>query len=142
MADSVNEYLMYQKDQLYDGKLSTGSDLTPSYFDDPYFKSRESAQRYSDWKDNITPNSRRNRGTPNLFINGYFYSQIYVEPNSEGFMVDSRSDKISSFKAKYGEDMFGLDAEYKMEYAPIVLNKLMPKFFSVANAGQVNYNPV
>src|SRR5258708_7633887 len=79
MDDTQVQLLEENKEQMYDGKLKTGGNITPSYLEDPYFKSRESAQRYSDWKDRITPNPERESGVPNLFINGKFYDSLKID---------------------------------------------------------------
>src|SRR5690349_16298463 len=62
--------------QLLEGKLSTGRDLHPTYLEDPFFKTKEAAQKYSDWKDKITPNPKRKKGVPNLYITGPFHRSI------------------------------------------------------------------
>ena len=66
------------KGQLWDGKNADGSDITPSYMDDPYFKTQKQAMAYANWKWRITPNPNRNKYTPNLFINGYAYSTFQI----------------------------------------------------------------
>lgn len=74
--------LNLQKEQLMSGQDNEGGLLSPSYFEDPFFKTVEAAQAYSNWKDKITPPiatkayPARPRGTPNLFINGYWQSGI------------------------------------------------------------------
>ena len=101
------------KDQLYDGKLSTGEDISPTYLEDPYFKSKESAQRYSDWKDAITPNSRRKKGVPNLFINGAFYRSIEVQAKGGGLLYHSSFFKASDIESKFSTNVYGLGGEYR-----------------------------
>jgi hypothetical protein len=103
-----------QRAQLYDGKTSTGDDLSPTYFTDPYFKSPKQAAAYSRWKDKITPNPRRKKGVPNLFIVGTFHSTIQFIPNAiGGWRFTSSFYAIPSMLRKYGTNMFGLDDEYK-----------------------------
>lgn len=109
------------KAQLFAGKTKTGEDITPSYLNDPYFKSRESAQRYSDWKDKITPNPKRKSGTPNLFINGAYYNTRKVTFNGEVINISSTEQNIES---KY-EGINGLGGEFKMEF---IDQNLQPAF--------------
>jgi hypothetical protein len=71
--------LRMNKSQLWDGKSKTGDDLRPYYSEDPYFKTKEKAIAYRNWKKRITSNSIRNDDAPNLFINGYFYRSITID---------------------------------------------------------------
>ena len=75
------------KNQLWDGQKPDGSDITPSYLDDPYFKTQKQAMGYANWKMKLSRNSRRNKYAPNLYINGYFYSTIDVKVNKGIFDV-------------------------------------------------------
>lgn len=70
------EFLSANRRQMWDGQNPDGTDITPSYLDDPYFKTRKQAEAYANWKMKITPNAHRNKYAPNLFINGYFYSTL------------------------------------------------------------------
>lgn len=64
------------QEQMYEGKTSEGNDISPKYSENPYFKTKESAARYAEWKMKITPNKDRNKDVPNLYINGGFYESI------------------------------------------------------------------
>ena len=89
------------KDQLWDGKNADGNNITPSYLDDPYFKTKKQAEAYANWKNRITPNSRRDKNTPNLFINGFFYDSLRIETdrsisfNGWGSVVTKYSDQLN-----------------------------------------------
>lgn len=109
------------KDQLYDGKLSTGEDISPTYLEDPYFKSKEAAQRYSDWKDEITPNPRRKKGVPNLFITGPFYASIQVQAEGGGLAYKSGFPAAPSIESKFSVNIYGLGGEYRSEYLDTAL---------------------
>lgn len=116
IADKSEELLDAQRNQLLEGKLSTGLDITPSYLDDPFFKSRESAQRYSNWKDKITPNPKRKKGTPNLYIIGTLHSSISVALTAKSAVFDlafKKPDIIS----KFTENILGLNEEKAAEYS-------------------------
>lgn len=101
--------------QLYAGKMKNGNHLYPTYYDDPFFTTKEQAIAYSNWKDKITPNSERPAGVPNLFINGFYYSSrnIKVQGNKIVFDADYKGDEI---EAKYGEGINGLGGKYKAEF--------------------------
>lgn len=109
--DSLREVepdiIISQREQLLEGKTSKGEDLTPSYFDDPYFKTPESAKRYSDWKDRITPHPLRKSGTPNLFITGVYHSSIDIE----SFRIQGTGDLAEKIRAKYPEAL-GLNPDH------------------------------
>jgi len=108
------------KNQLWDGKKPDGSDITPSYLDDPYFKTRKQAEGYANWKMKISRNSMRNKYAPNLFINGYFYSTITVT-GTEKFEVVSTWGEVGK---KYA-DALGLSIEHGSE---IIEGFIRPQF--------------
>lgn len=111
-----DKMIALNQQQLYAGRLKDGSPVTPSYLDDPYFKSRESAQRYSDWKDEITPNDERPAGVPNLFINGRFYESWTLSATAEKITFQSSDPDAADIEEKFGADIYGLDDENMSEY--------------------------
>lgn len=120
-----DDLLQTNKDQLFDGKLKTGQDLSPSYLDDPYFKSAASAQRYSDWKDLITPNANRKKGIPNLYINGAFYMSLSVEVAGSSVMMGSSFPDADDIESKFTKNIFGLGGQYKSKYITVTLQPLV-----------------
>lgn len=103
--------LSMQREQLMEGKASDGEDLRPYYTEDPYFKSKESAQRYAGWKQRITPNPKRNRNAPNLYINGRFHSGLIVWFRERDFCINGRTHYELKIIRKYGLKKFGLTLE-------------------------------
>jgi hypothetical protein len=101
------------RQQLLEGKLSTGKDISPTYLEDPYFKSKDAAQRYSDWKDKITPNQKRKKGVPNLIITGPFHNSIQVDIKGEDFVYQSSFKNSADILNKFSEDIFGLTEDSK-----------------------------
>jgi hypothetical protein len=133
VTETKDEILHAQREQLLEGKLSTGQDITPSYLEDPYFKSRESAQRYSDWKDKITPNPKRKKGVPNLFIVGTFHNSISVDVTTNSVVFDASFKKPDIIR-KFSENIFGLNPEkagqYSQEHlAPEATRRIRKKIF-------------
>lgn len=111
-TDALNEK---NNEQLLAGKNSLGENITPSYLDDPYFKSRASAQRYSDYKDSITPNSNRAPGTPNLYITGKYHKSRKVSISGDKIIYSS--DFIETeIELKYGDTINGLGGEFKTDF--------------------------
>lgn len=125
MADTVDDLMVENKAQLFDGKLRDGNDLSPTYLTDPYFKSPLAAQRYSDWKDTITPNSNRKRGVPNLFIDGTFYRSWSIGINGDMVRYQASFSESGSILAKFGALLFGLGGLYKRAY---LQRSLRPSF--------------
>ncbi len=123
-VDQTKElFLEENREQLLDGKNRYGQNLSPTYFDDPYFKSRESAARYSAWKDKITPNANRQSGVPNLYINGRYHNSISAK------VVDGKLVVQSSFKAANKIEntypgLYGLSTPFQIDY----VKKLRPVF--------------
>lgn len=104
-----------QKDQLYAGQNAKGKKLAPSYLNDPFFKSKESAQRYSDFKARINPRAHnsifatKDKDTPNLIITGgLIYDTIFANVTDKSLIIDARSSIISIIEQKYTEP-FGLN---------------------------------
>lgn len=106
--DTATDIIALNQKQLYSGRLSDGSPVTPGYLEDPYFKSEASAQRYSDWKDAITPDNERQPGVPNLFINGYFYDSWSVKASPGKITFESSDPDAMDIEEKFGEKIYGL----------------------------------
>jgi len=122
--ETSKEFVNLNKDQLWDGKKATGADITPSYLDDPYFKSRKQAEAYASWKQRITPNSKRNKYAPNLFINGYYYASLQIGVSSSGIMYAGWGEVLDRY-----EDTLGLTPEHQTGYnfdtfLPVIANKI------------------
>lgn len=120
LAQTAGEALSLLRQQLYDGKTYTGARITPSYLDDPFFKSKEAAQRYSDWKDKITPNPNRPKGTPNLFIIGTFHNSITARAQAGGLLYTA-SFRESPILQKFTTDIYGLGGDYRSQYFSVLL---------------------
>lgn len=126
--DQTKEQLLEaNRDQLYDGKNRLGQDITPGYLDDPYFKTKESAQRYSDWKDTITPNPDRTKGIPNLYIVGTYHKSIKIDVSGLS-IVYTATFRGEDIERKYGENIYGLGGERKVRYTQGVLK---PVYYSL-----------
>lgn len=77
------------RNQMYEGETNEGKDISPKYSEDPYFKTKESAARYAEWKQKITPGKKRKKDVPNLFINGAFYDSLYAKIYNQEIIVNS-----------------------------------------------------
>jgi hypothetical protein len=119
-----NEFLRANKHQMWDGKNPDGTDISPSYLDDPYFKTRKAAEGYARWKQRITGNPNRNKYAPNLFINGYFYSTLILKASEKPTIEvhDGFGSKVASGHPK----ALGVSKEHLKEIAD---KYFLPEFF-------------
>ena len=116
VAQTKDQLLTINKRQLFDGKLRTGQDLSPTYLEDPYFKTPAAAQRYSDWKDRITPNPKRKKGVANLFIDGTYHGSIEITVDGDIIHYGSTFAHADAIEAEFTENIYGVGGEYKSEY--------------------------
>jgi hypothetical protein len=121
MEGTEEEIRQYNLQQLLDGKTNEGLDISPGYLEDPFFKTREQAQAYSDWKDRISPPSKRRSGVPNLYINGYYHSTRTVQIVGDKIVYRSSFGEIfTDIDEKY-KNLDGLNPESRAKFIPFVL---------------------
>lgn len=113
MKASENDIRDLNLEQIYDGKTNTGEDIRPTYLEDPYFQGNlQWAFGYSKWKDDITPNPRRTRHVPNLFINGFYHNSRSVLVVGDKIVYNSSAAFGSEIEQKY-KNLDGLGGRYK-----------------------------
>lgn len=126
------------REQLYSGRTGN-TELTPSYLQDPYFKSPRQAEAYRDWKLRITPPvpserlqlPARDPDTPNLFITGMFHSHIEVQPIVAGERIGGGSDQLSKdVTDKYGDRLYQLGDEAKKYIKDNIFTPFLRAYFS------------
>jgi len=122
----IGDFTEDQKNQLYAGKTKDGVDITPLYINDPYFKSAESAQRYSDWKDKITPNPKRTSGVPNLFIIGTYYDSLKITISGQMISFVSSFFAAENIAQKF-KGIYGLGGDFRLEF---IKDSLRPAFMA------------
>jgi hypothetical protein len=115
------EIRQYNLQQLLDGKTNEGLDISPTYLEDPFFKTREQAQAYSDWKDKISPRSNRRKGVPNLYINGYYHSTREVIIVGDKIVYRSAYGEIFTDIEEKFKNLNGLNRDSRAKYIPFVL---------------------
>ena len=109
-----DDILDLQREQLFSGLTSSGEQIRPFYSEDlkpsGYFYSVESAGRYAAWKQtlNYPFSANRNPDTPNLYINGRFHDELWVEFDSDTVGVVPTTLYSAGIVAKYGISTFGL----------------------------------
>jgi hypothetical protein len=114
------EIRQYNLQQLLDGKTNMGTDISPTYLEDPFFKTQEQAQAYSDWKDRISPRSNRRPGVPNLYINGFYHASRRVRIQGDKIVYDSDWNEGQEIEQKF-KNIDGLNADSRAKYIPEVL---------------------
>lgn len=112
------DILHLQREQLFAGIASDGQYIHPFYSEDVkpkgYFKNRQSAKRYTQWKTTLSyPASvtRGNDDAPNLYINGKFHSELIADCGEEAITIDGNTVSAKQIISKYGLDTFGLSSE-------------------------------
>lgn len=110
--------MSHQYQQLFDGKASNGEDIRPYYTEDikprGYFRSRESAERYAQWKLNGIPypyRADRNPDAPNLYITGKFHEELGVKFLQDTIVIGAKTIYAANIVAKYGLSTFGLTGD-------------------------------
>ena len=103
-----------QRIQLLEGKNSDGEDMHPYYTEDVkprgYFRTKESAQRYADWKQTLSyPYSvKRNPNAPNLYITGVFHDDLNISFGPDSLSIVPDTSYAANIMKKYGFGVFGL----------------------------------
>lgn len=91
--------------QMFIGKRSDGTEILPTYSD-------------------MTIEIKELKGQPSdrvtLRDTGDFQDNIFVDVNSESFVIDSSDEKTAKLEKKYGDKILGLSKESKSEeYIPL-----------------------
>lgn len=94
MRQTEKDFIDWQKEQLFSGKLSTGGKIKPAY-------------------KKATVRIKKTKGQPTdrvtLKDKGWFYDGIVLDIGLEIFKVTSEDDKTPLLVTKYSEDIFGLN---------------------------------
>ena len=121
MRDVLKEHekdiVEQQRIQLLEGKDSQGNDMHPFYSEDikpkGWFWTKESAQRYADWKQTISyPYTvKRKPDVPNLYITGVFHDDLGAAFRDDEMEIVPDTGYAANIMAKYGQNAFGLCTE-------------------------------
>lgn len=104
------ELAQMNREQLLAGKDNQGRYLL-KYTDDPYFKSREAAIRYMNWKKNISPNKDKPADVADFFITGYTHGTIFASRQGTSIVFDSNGRFNASILQKTNGAYLGLNEE-------------------------------
>lgn len=108
---NANAVADLNRQQLHRGLNTEGRQLSPKYSEDPWFKSKESAARYADWKKKLFPEMEYD--VPNLIITGVFHKSISVRANSKTVTYEASASFSNAIQNKYQGKALGLTIESK-----------------------------
>ncbi len=106
------ELAQMNREQLLAGKDNKGRYLL-KYTDDPYFKSREAAIRYMNWKKRISPDKDKPADVADFFITGYTHSTIFANRQGNSIVFESNGRFAASILQKTNGAYLGLNDESK-----------------------------
>ena len=113
-VSTQNMIVELQKEQLLQGKDSTGNDIEPQYRNAYYSAMKQGM--------NSLPVYR----TPDLKLTGAFYRAIYFDTGKMN--LTSSDSKTASLKEKYGEGILGLNEDSLEKLRPDYIQKVEGRF--------------
>ena len=129
LTDKQENIVNQVRSQLMDGMDGGGKGLRPTYLEDRFFKTRQQAIGYMNWKQKITPNSRRAPESPNLFINGFFHSLLFLKVEKDQAMVTTSDSFGNNIVEKYGQSAFGVNNLFiQEEIFPLLKGEVLKQF--------------
>lgn len=133
----------YVREQLWSGLDGDEKELRPTYLTDPYFKERYGsawrimAERYADWKMEITPPSSgrlgfrpRDRVVPNLFIDGTFHRSIMPRNIDGGITFSSQVGFATEIEAKYHDTIYKVSRTARKRFLDDFVRGAIRTYFS------------
>ena len=145
IQDNGRELGSYVREQLWAGLDGNEKELRPTYLTDPYFKERYGsawrlmAERYADWKMEITPPSMgggrlgfrpRPRVVPNLFIDGTFHRSIEPRNIENGISFHSDVGFASDIERKYHDDIYKISRTARKHFIDNVVSGAVKLYWS------------
>lgn len=120
ISDNKDVLLSLNRDQMLLGRDADGNILSPSYLQDPYFKTQEAAQSYARMKYALESSHRsllwtpvqlyqeKDRNTPNLIVTGLFQDGLYITTGGGSFDINSSYIASGDINKKYKGRVFGI----------------------------------
>lgn len=110
LDNKKHEALQLNLVQMFRGLKATTGYISPRYSEDPFFKTRQQALLYAQWKMKISPHTDRPEDVPNLFINGRYHQSIEITASKEGYNFSSEDKNAKDIEETFKE-IYGLNAE-------------------------------
>ena len=141
VSDNKDVLLSLNRDQMLLGRDADGDVLSPSYLQDPYFKTQAAAQSYARMKYALESSHRsllwtpvklypeKDRNTPNLIVTGLFQNGLFITTGGGSFDINSSYVASGDINRKYKGRVFGIAPKSKeyfyLEFIkPILLKHL------------------
>ncbi|MBF0651292.1 hypothetical protein IR083_20955 [Dysgonomonas sp. GY75] len=127
VENNRDEILSLNRDQMLYGRDANGNILTPDYHNDPYFETKEAAEKYAQHKYDIESEheslikhkniyGKKPKDTPNILITGrWFQNEMYILTRSKSFELGSTGIKARQIEEKYNP-VLGLSPESKQYF--------------------------
>lgn len=100
LADMEVQFVAWQTEHLFFGHYPDGEDIEPEYTE-------------------LTKEIKQSKGQPydrvTLLDTGDFYARIFAKVQGDELVIDSEDWKSDKLKKKYGERIFGLSEDEKLE---------------------------
>lgn len=134
-------------EQLFSGIDGDGNKLSPNYDDDPFFNEEgmwyHRQKDYKAWKASITPPQpspmlglpARSLSTPNLYINGKFYSEIFTAMRGSVLEIDPGMGDGPDIVDKWGEKILKLSPIAKEYFIDEKLTPFLLAFYKSCGYG-------
>ena len=120
MMDSAEDYKNLQRNQMLHGLNSKGQKI--GKYRNPIY-ARMKAQL----------NPLAGEGNVDLKLTGDFQSDMFLDVRGDTFIVDSADEKSQQLQTRYGEEIFGLDTDYKQQFADLARPKTVTAFIDELN---------
>jgi hypothetical protein len=123
VEETKDQIVVFVKQQLKSGYLSTGGRIRPYYATIQYAAKKFNMNRLPGF------------GTPDLLVTGDFYKGIGVVVTTTSFTTDSTDDKAPKLELAYTSYIYGLSPENLINYGQIVKPVLFEKIKNATVGG-------
>ena len=117
IRNTINRAIVENQEEILDlnlAQLEVGQDSTGALLDKYQYDS------YAKFKKSVK-GSKAPEGTPDLKLEGDFYSGFVLKPDDKDFLITSEDSKAHHLRDKYGEDIFGLNSKHLSEAGRMIL---------------------
>ena len=128
VQQTSGDIMALNRDQLLQGRDADGNLISPTYMQDPYFKSQEAAAKYSKMK-YMMEEGHKQRMTfpemygekptdvPNLLVTGtLFFNHFFISVTREAYTIGSTGEAAPDIEQKYNNRLYGLTPKSKEFY--------------------------
>lgn len=132
--NNTDEIADLNRQQLLAGKDSTGQSL-PLYTEDTFFKTKEAATRYMNWKRHISPNKDKPADVMDFFISGYTHKGIFATIAGSEITLKNNTLFANSIQNKTKGLAWGLNSESEAKvWSQILRAPLIARIVTITGA--------